>query len=72
MTTVNDTEFVSADDLAQILVDVNAGIPKDQSTIPLNRRGSIFWDRIEAEVAQARAEGRSIECVPSDYPDLTE
>lgn len=59
---------VNSDVLARILAQVAQGVTKDKAAgIEMTPEADAAWDRIEAEVAEAKAAGHGID-VPNEWP----
>lgn len=59
---------MDSDVMARILAQVTIGIPKAEAKgFKMDDEASAAWDRIEAEVAEAKAKGQIID-VPNEWP----
>lgn len=59
---------MDSDVMARILAQVTIGIPKAEAKgFTMDDEASAAWDRIEAEVAEAKAKGQIID-VPNEWP----
>jgi len=56
-----------SDKIERIYVEILLGFSKEQSLVELDDKLSALWDKIAAEVAQMKAEGKGFE-IPSEIP----
>ena len=60
---------MKASDVSRILAAVTNGVPKTFSPVPMTPEMSVMWDKLVAEVSEAKSKGYIID-VPSEAPDV--